>query len=429
MSGGRKWALPCRDLEMPGRLLLIWLAACLLCSCATGRLQKVPASVPPVTSAEFAAEMARITGEAWTLGNDVRTLPNGGYFIPAMLRAIREARQTINWENFVCVDSQPVADFSQAFIAKAREGVKVQVLLDHYGCNTYGMHHVKAMREAGVKVHFYSPWKLHNPFRYNHRTHRRILVVDGQIGFVGGAGLAYAWDGHAEDSLRWRDTMYEAHGPVVRQLQQAFQENWREVTRVTFAGPEYFPEIPAAGALTAQSVLGSPGKKPDTIGSSFLLALRAARQSIRISHAYFIPNKPIEKTLFEARRRGVKVEILIPGKHTDMPICLSVTQPLLRRLMAAGVDVYEFEPCMMHGKLVVIDDHLSIIGSGNLDQRSFFINDENNLLVSSAIFAREQIRMNERDKARSRRLNPADLQLPLFRRVQGFLGRCVQHQL
>lgn len=414
---------------MLGRHLLIVLAACLLSSCATGRLQKIPTNVPPVTSSEFASEMARITGEAWTPGNTVQTLPNGGHFIPAMLRAIREARQTINWENFVCVDSQPVADFSQAFIAKAREGVKVQVLLDHYGCNTYGIHHVNAMREAGVKVHFYSPWKLHNPFLYNHRTHRRILVVDGRIGFIGGAGLAYAWDGHAEDHLRWRDTMYEVRGPVVRQLQQAFQENWHEVTHTSLAGPEYFPEIHASGALSALSALGSPGKKPETIGSSFLLALRAARQSIRISHAYFIPNKPIEKAIFEARQRGVKVEILIPGKHTDMPICLSVTHPLLRRLMAAGVEIYEFEPCMMHGKLVVIDDYFSIIGSGNLDQRSFFINDENNLLVAGAAFAREQVLMHEKDKARSRRLSPADLQLPLLRRVQGFLGRCVQHQL
>ena len=421
---------PAVILEMLGRrLLLTLLAACLLSSCAIGRLQKVPAQVSPVTSTDFAAEMSRITGQSWTAGNEVRTLPNGGHFIPAMLRAIREARQTINWENFVCVDSQPVADFSQAFIAKAREGVKVQVLLDHYGCNTYGMHHVKAMREAGVKVHFYSPWKLHNPFRYNHRTHRRILVVDGQIGFVGGAGLAYAWDGHAEDHLRWRDTMYEVHGPVVRQLQQAFAENWGEVTHNGLDDPVYFPEIPTAGKLTTLSVLGAPQDKPDTIGSSFLLALRAAQKSIVISHAYFIPNKPIEKALFEARQRGVKVEILIPGKHSDMPICLSVTHPLLRRLMAAGVEIYEFEPCMMHGKLVVIDDHLSIIGSGNLDQRSFFINDENNMLVSSAAFAREQIQMHERDKARSRLLSPADLKLPLLRRFQGFLGRCVQHQL
>ena len=403
--------------------------ALLLSACATGRLQKVPEVPPPVTSPAFAAEMSRITGSAWTSGNDVRTLPNGGVFIPAMLKAIRSAQKTITWENFVCVDSQPVADFSQAFIERARAGVKVHVLLDAYGCNTYGKQHLQAMREAGAEVHLYSGWRLLNPFAYNHRTHRRILVVDGKVGFVGGAGLAYAWDGHAEDSLRWRDTMYAVRGPVVRQLQEAFNDNWHELTHRRVEGKDYFPELAAVGAQTAQSVLGSPKKSQDTIGSSFLLALRAARQSILISHAYFIPNRVIEKAIIEARQRGVQVEILIPGKHSDMPICQAVTVPLMKRLMAAGVEVYEFEPCMMHGKLVVIDDHLSIIGSGNIDQRSFFINDENNLLVTGAVFASEQRAMHEHDKSRSRRLKPEDLTLPALRCVQGFLGRWVQHQL
>lgn len=404
-------------------------AALLLSACATGRLQKVPEVPPPVTSPAFAAEMSRITGSAWTGGNEVRTLPNGGVFIPAMLKTIRSAQKTITWENFVCVDSQPVADFSQAFIERAKAGVKVHVLLDAYGCNTYGRQHLKAMKAAGVEVHLYSGWRLLNPFAYNHRTHRRILVVDGKVGFVGGAGLAYAWDGHAEDSFRWRDTMYEVRGPVVQQLQEAFNDNWQELTGRLVEGDDYFPRLSAAGALTALSVLGSPKKSQDTIGSSFLLALRAARQSILISHAYFIPNRAIEKAIIEARQRGVQVEILIPGKHSDMPICRAVTVPLVKRLMAVGVEIHEFEPCMMHGKLVVIDDHLSIIGSGNIDQRSFFINDENNLLVTGAAFAREQKTMHENDKARSRRLKPEDMKLTALRCVQGFLGRWVQHQL
>lgn len=405
------------------------LLAGLLTSCATGRLQKVPESPPPVTTPAFAEEVSRITGQTWTQGNSIRTLPNGAVFIPAMLRAIRSAEKTLTWENFVAVDSQPVVDFTEAFIERAKAGVKVHVLFDAYGSNTYGTEHIKAMRAAGIDVRFYSGWKLYNPFLYNHRTHRRILVVDGKTGFVGGAGLAYAWDGDAEGPHRWRDTMYELRGPIVAQLQHAFNDNWKEVAREPVNGPDHFPALTSAGSLTAQSVLGSPKKTNDTIGSSFLLALRAARKSIVISHAYFIPNRPVIDALFEAKKRGVHVELLVPGQHTDMTLCPATTAPLLRKFIAAGIEVSEFEPCMMHGKLVVIDDYLSIIGSGNIDQRSFFINDENNVFVLSASFAREQMAMHEKDKARSRVLAEKDLRQPFGKWLKGCFGRWVQHQL
>lgn len=401
----------------------------LLSACATGRLQKLPETTPAVTTPAFARAVSHLTGHTWTQGNAVRTLPNGGTFIPAMLSAIRSAQHSLTWENFVAVDSQPVADFTEAFIERAKAGVQVRVILDHYGCNTYGKAHIAAMRAAGIDLRFYSPWKLQNPLRYNHRTHRRILVADGKTGFVGGAGLAYAWDGHAEGPHRWRDTMYELRGPIVAQLQHAFDDNWHELTRQHITGPQHFPALPAVGSLTAQSVLGAPKKGPDTIGSTFLLALRAARKSIVISHAYFIPNRPIIDALFDAQKRGVRIELLVPGEHTDMPMCACTTAPLLRRFIQAGITVREFEPCMMHSKLVVIDDHLSIIGSGNIDSRSFFINDENNVLVLSPDFARQQLAMHEKDKSRSRLLKAEDLRQPLSKRLKGWFGRRVQHQL
>jgi cardiolipin synthase len=401
----------------------------LLTSCATGRLQKVPAEPPPVTSPAFAAEVTRLTGQSWTSGNSVRTLPNGGSFIPAMLSAIRSAQHTLTWENFVAVDSQPVANFTEAFIERVKAGVQVRIILDHYGCNTYGKAHIAAMRVAGIDLRFYSPWRLHHLIGYNHRTHRRILVADGKTGFIGGAGLAYAWDGHAEGPLRWRDTMYELRGPICAQLQHAFDDNWHEITREHVSGPQHFPALPHVGPLTAQSVLGAPKKGPETIGSTFLLALRAARKSIVISHAYFIPNRPIIDALFEARKRGVHIELLVPGQHTDMPMCSCTTAPLLRRFIEAGMEVREYEACMMHGKLVVIDDHLSIIGSGNIDQRSFFINDENNVLVLSPDFARQQQAMHAQDKSRSRLLKVEDLHQTLGKRLKGWFGRRVQHQL
>lgn len=407
-----------------------WLAAgLLLASCTSGRLQPVPERPDPVTSPGFAAQVSQVTGQPWTKGARIQTLPNGGRFIPAMLKAIRGAQKTITWENFVAVDSQPVTDFTEAFIERAQHGVQVHIILDHYGCNTYGWHHIRRMKNAGVEVKFYSPWRLHSPWSYNHRTHRRILVVDGRSGFVGGAGLAYAWDGHAEDPSRWRDTMYELHGPVVAQLQEVFNDNWQEVTGQRLEEPSYFPALRDEGPLTAQSVAGSPQDGRDTIGSTFLLALRAARRSIVISHAYFIPDKQVVQALLDARGRGVDVELLVPGGHTDMPVCPCVANPSLRHLLAAGVRILEFEPCMMHGKLVVVDEHLSIIGSGNIDPRSFFINDENNVLVLDPSFARRQLDMHRDDKRRSRLVTEADLRLPFGQRCKGFLGRLVQHQL
>jgi len=346
-----------------------------------------------------------------------------------MLSAIRSAQHTLTWENFVAVDSQPVADFTEAFIERAKAGVQVRIILDHYGCNTYGKAHIAAMRAAGIDLRFYSCWRLYHPLLYNHRTHRRLLVADGRIGFIGGAGLAYAWDGHAESPLRWRDTMYELRGPICAQLQHAFNDNWHELAREHVSGPQHFPALPQVGTFSALSILGSPKKSPDTIGSTFLLAIRAARKSIVISHAYFIPNQPIIDALFEARKRGVHIQLLVPGEHTDMPMCSCTTAPLLRRFIAAGMEVWEYEACMMHGKLVIIDDQLSIIGSGNIDQRSFFINDENNVLVLSPDFARQQQAMFNQDKSRSRLLKAEDLHQTLGKRLKGWLGRRVQHQM
>ncbi|MCA1964534.1 MAG: phospholipase D-like domain-containing protein, partial [Prosthecobacter sp.] len=389
--------------------LAILLPLLSLVSCATGRLQRLPEQPPPVSSAAFAEEAARLAGHPWREGNAVTTLPNGVRFLPAMLAAIRSARHSITWENFVAVDSQPVADFTEALCERAEAGVKVHVILDHYGCSTYGKEHLRRMRAAGVDLRLYSPWRLHRPLAYNHRTHRRILVVDGQVGYIGGAGLAYAWDGDAEDPTRWRDTMYELRGPVVADLQRTFHENWQELTGQTLTGAAYFPPLTRQGSSRVLNAPGSPQSGQDTIGSLFLLALRAARTSILISHAYFIPSREFEIALVEARARGVEVEILVPGPHTDMPLCPCVTAPLLRQLLDAGVTLREYQPCMMHGKLVVIDGALSIIGSGNLDARSFFINDENNALVLCQPFARQQIAMHRRDCQRSRLITRADL--------------------
>jgi cardiolipin synthase len=415
--------------SLPWQMAAALAAAMLLNACVGGRLQQVPEHPPAVGTPAFTSSLASVAKAEWTGGNQVRTLVNGAQFFPAMLDAIRSARHTVTFETYVCVNSPQVKAFTDAFRERARAGVKVHLILDAYGCNTYGRSHLAAMRRDGVQIQTYSCFDLLRPMRYNHRTHRRILVVDGKVGFVGGAGIAYAWDGNAEDPLRWRDTQYELRGPVVAQLQQLFNENWQELTGSPLAGDAFFPRLQTEGVLRAHVVAGSPGKGEETIGSSCLLAFRAARRSLLISHSYFLPNQEITEALVKAAARGVKVELIIPGKHTDMPICFPTAAPSLLKLLEAGVAIYEFEPCMMHNKLIVVDDCLTIAGSGNIDSRSFFINDENNLHVLSRTFAAEQRRVFHADKARSRRLTREDFHLSLGDRFHGFIGRLVEHQL
>ena len=411
------------------QFLLFLLCLPALSSCVAVGFQRVSKNPPPVRSAAFASELAQVAKTPWTEGDAIQTLENGGNYYPVMLKAMRAARKTITFESYVCVDSEPTRKFTQMFVDRARDGVRVHVILDAFGCSKYGEANLQAMREAGVELHLYRPMNVLLPWRFIHRTHRRVLVADGKVGYMGGAGWAYCWDSHAENVHRWRDTQYELRGPVVAQLQDNFNDNWEEMTGKRLAGPDYYPPLAAAGKLKAQMVLGSPEKLGDTLGSTYLLAFRAAQKSIVIAHAYFIPNAPLLEALLDARRRGVQVQIVIPGKHIDFPASRSVNTRYLRTLLAAGAELHEFQPTMTHGKLVIVDGHLSIAGSTNLDQRSFFINDENNLNVLDDGFSARQMEMVGRDLRRSKRLERKDLNLSLGRRLQGAFCRLFEYQM
>lgn len=410
---------------LPGMVLL----PMLLGSCVAVGFKPVPHTPPGVRSAEFAQEMQRVAQTSWQAGNRIITLENGGSYFPAMLQAMEKARQSITFESYVCVDSEPTRKFSEMFARKAREGVRVHVILDAFGCSKYGQEHLENMRAAGVELHLYRPMNLLAPWRFIHRTHRRVLVADGQVGYLGGAGWAYCWDGHAENQHRWRDTQYEVRGPAVAQLQDTFNDNWEELTGRRLSGAAYYPALGREGGLTAQAVHGSPEKQGDTLGTAYLLAFRAAQQRIVIAHAYFIPNRPLMNSLLAALERGVQVVVLIPGSHIDFPASRSVNTRYLRRLLAAGAELHEFQPTMTHGKLVIIDSYLTMAGSANLDQRSFFINDENNLNVLDEGFARRQQEMVDRDLKRSLPLDRARLRLPPVRVLQGWFCRLFEYQM
>lgn len=409
--------------------LSILLLTLVLAACGSQRLASCPDPVPPVTSPAFATAMANAARSPWTRGNQLTPLENGIDFFPAMLAAVNGARQTITFESFVNKRSDPVRAFSAAFAQRARAGVKVHLILDHFGSRHWGPEHLAEMRAGGVEIHYYSPPHILRPLRYNHRTHRRVLVVDGTVGFTGGAGWTDRWGGDAQSPEHWRDTQFEMRGPVVRQLQECFNVNWEELTGQQLAGPEYFPALPTAGPLSAQHVTGSPTCGGSVIGDTYLLAIKAARKSILIEHAYFFPPREIHSALLAAAARGVRIEIIIPGEHTDMAIALNAGSRSYRRLMDAGIRMHRYLPTMMHNKLMVVDDTFVCIGSANIDGRSIFINDENNVHVLDRSFASEITAIFHRDLRRCRALAPGDLPHSLLDLPLNFAARAIAPQL
>ena len=396
-------------------LLLAGLGPVTLCSCGHHRhlsLRAPAPATPPVTSPAFAEALVRTCGTPWTTGNQISTLENGGVFYPVMLEAIQGARHSITFETFAFMSSTPAYYFSLALAERARAGVKVHMILDGIGSRNLGSTCENILRKAGVELHVYRPLNLLRPRYSNNRTHRKILVVDGKVGFIGGAGFADAWMGHAQSPERWRDTQYEIRGPAVAQLQRSFLDNWRELTGTELHGPAYFPEPPPAGPLRAQVTTAAPRDGQANVASSYLLAISAARKSLLIEHSYFSPNPTLLDALLDAARRGVRIELLVPGAHTDATLIRTLGRLTYPQLLDAGIRIWEYQPTMMHGKLIVVDNHLVIAGSANFDDRSFFINDENNLHVLSPAFAREQSAMFERDKAHSREITPAPPPLP-----------------
>lgn len=393
----------------------------LVSACATRALRPVAATPHPVQTPAFRKELAAVAMTPWTSGNSVRTLENGDGFFPPMLQAAASARRSITFECYTAASCREVVLFSRVLAARAKAGVKVHVILDAIGCRQWGVRLIREMRRAGVEVKFYGKFHLQDPLAYNCRTHRRGLVVDGRTGYCGGAGFAVNWTGNAQDREHWRDTQYELRGPVVAQLQDNFNEHWRELTGAALRGSDYYPRLAKAGTLTAQMAAGSPQGQAGMIGGTFLLAIRAAHESILIEQSYFLPPPEITDALVAAAARGVRVWIILPGKITDWPIIKDVTLRTMRKLINAGGEIYEFEPTMMHGKLLTVDDHLVIAGSANLDPRSLFINAENNLHVLDSEFAREQRRMFERDLAQCVLLTGDGLRTSLPRRLRGFL--------
>lgn len=357
-----------------------------------------------VADPQFVRAMGTLLGPSLLEGNKVEVLLNGDEIFPAMLSAIREARHTITFETYIYWSGEIGRKFADALIDRARAGVAVHLLLDWVGAGKMDDQMVEEMEQAGVEVKKYRPLHWYNLGRMNNRTHRKLLVIDGRIGFTGGVGIADIWQGDAQDPEHWRDTHFRLEGPAVAQMQAAFQDNWLKVQPRVLHGDNYFPPLDSTGEMMAQVFKSSHGEGSESTRLMYLMSIAAAQKSILLANAYFVPDSLAIEELIAARRRGVRVEIIVPGKYIDSKIVRQASRGRWGRLLEAGVAIYEYQPTMYHVKVMVVDGLWSSVGSTNFDSRSFALNDEANLNVRDAGFAARQEAIFEQDKSRARQM-------------------------
>ena len=307
--------------------------------------------------------------------NSVTVLQDGAIF-PAMLADIAAAEHAVHLETFVWSEGQLETQFVDALSAKARAGVKVRVLIDTLGASKASPAELERLRESGAKISSYCKPHWWNLGRFNHRTHRKLLVVDGRIGYAFGHGIADSWLGNGGDPEHWRDTGVRLEGPVVHALQSVFAQNWVEETHCLPAGEGCFPVLERRGDVSAHVVSSASGDAVSSVAMLYTIAIAAARREVLIQNPYFVPDDGVCELFAMMVRRGVTVHLMVPGKHTDSPFVSRAGRNLYDGMLAAGVHVYEFEPTLLHQKIVVVDGIWSHVGSTNFDARSLALNEE-----------------------------------------------------
>lgn len=354
-----------------------------------------------IADPQFRREMSVMLGPSILPGNHVTDLQNGAQIFPAMLQAIAQAQRTITFETYIYWSGDIGQQFADALSERARAGVQVKVTVDWAGSIKMDSALLEQMREAGVEIVQYRPLHWYNLGRLNNRTHRKLLVIDGKIGFTGGVGVADQWLGNAEDADHWREAHFRIEGPVVAQLQAAFNDNWIKTTGEVLNGEDYFPPQQYAGEMDAHVFIASPAGGSESMHLMFLMAIAAAEQSLDIAASYFVPDELVLEALVAARQRGVRVRILLPGEHIDSETVRIASKASWGELLQAGVEIFVYEPTMLHVKLFVADREMVSVGSTNLDIRSFRLNDEASLNIYHRGFAERMTQVFENDLLRA----------------------------
>jgi len=357
------------------------------------------------TSAEaYPGYLAKLTGHPLTSGDRYTVLTNGDTAFPAMLGAIHEARHRVAFEGYIYSSTSDIArQFTDAFVAAAGRGVDVRLVFDSLGAKV-SSDDIERMTKAGCHIGWYNKVRSRAIEEVNYRTHRKALIVDGEVAFVGGIGIDDQWARDTDKEQRWRDTHVKVAGPAATDIEAAFNENWIETGGVV--EPDVVPHDPnPRGPASSIVIWSSPEGGTNSLKLAYLLSLAAARQSIDIQSPYLITDASTEWSLTDARRRGVRVRMLVEGDVTDAKPVKFASRAQYGQLMQQGIEIYEYQPAMMHTKAVIVDGTLSIVGSANFDNRSFELNDELNVVVFDRTVA-ERLRGDfERDLGKSRRLD------------------------
>jgi cardiolipin synthase len=367
---------------------------------------------------QFSRTMGTLLGSEILDGNLVEVLSNGDEIFPAMLQAIRSAKTTITFETFIYWSGSIGSDFSNALAERARAGVKVHVLLDWIGSYKMDASQLELMEQAGVEVKKFNKPHWYQLGQLNNRTHRKLLVVDGQIGFTGGVGIGDQWSGHAQDPEHWRDSHYRFQGPVVGQMQAVFMDNWIKVSGDVLHGPAYFPALQPVGSGKAHVFSSSPSGGSESMRLMYLLAITAASRTIHLSTPYFIPDALTIQTLTDAAKRGVTVQIITVGDHADSETVRRASRARWGDLLEAGIEIHEYQPTLYHCKVMIVDGLWTSVGSTNFDPRSFSLNHEANVNYYDRDFALRLIEIFQEDLALSRQVTFQEWKdRPLFEKL------------
>jgi cardiolipin synthase A/B len=378
----------------------------------------------------FLQTMHALTGSPMSEGNAVEVLRNGVRIFPAMLSAIRSAKKTLNVEFYIYWDGEIGRTFAEVLAERSRAGVKVNVVLDAVGSGPMSQDLIDFLTRNGVSLEWYHPLRWYTLSTVNHRTHRKLLIVDGHVGFCGGVGIADEWLGDADRKAHWRETVVRVEGPVVTQMQFAFLDNWIKSRGELLTGLDYFPQVAPRGTCLAQVVKSSPSEGSSTAKLLYIISIVSAKKSIFINSAYFVPDRDTTRALEGAVRRGVDVRVIVPGEFTDVPIVRHAGRFYYGNLLRRGIRIFEYQPTMMHAKTMVVDGIWTTIGSSNFDDRSFRLNDEVNVNIYDESIAAQMEQMFFEDLARSEEITRRTwVKRPWLERVKQRMAGWLKPQL
>jgi cardiolipin synthase len=386
--------------------------------------------LPPNDSERFLQVLEALTDAQVNKTGTLEVLTNGPSFYPAALEAIRNATQSVNIEAYIFHKSEIADQYLSALAERARAGVKVNLVLDAFGSAGASKRYLAPLLNAGGKVGWYNSLNWYRLMHVDHRTHRELMIVDGKIGFIGGAGIADQWYLDTKKHPRWRDSAVRIEGEAVCNLQATFAENWLAVSGELLNGEAYFPSIRNEHPLVAMVVNSTP-----TVGGGtrarilFQLLLASAHESITITTPYFLPDKNLMKELCRAVERGLRVRILVPGRKSDHLVTRSTSRAGYGELLKAGAEVYEYQPSMIHAKVLCVDSRWVVVGSTNFDNRSFGINDEVNLAIRDANVALRFEKDMAFDLEQSRRISLEEWRhRPVSERATELMGMVFERQ-